>query len=206
MSNVGYSDALKALDERRGERRGETVQEIQSRNGKYFANPAVQLCDNDFHVAELSTLNSVRRRLASSQTQQIGSASDQQTAEVIVKQLHRIKRMGLCRYVGLSAEPLTGPLRLKDNWKWMDWVIVGGESTQGGECRVMDLAWAESLVDDCKRLRVSCFVKQLGSKPGVMKKSGAWCPREIEDPKGGSPAEWPRKLRVRRYPTGEREI
>lgn len=136
----------------------------------------------------------------------LGSVSDQVTADIIVKQLHRIKRMGICKYVGLSAEPLTGPIRLKKSWKWLDWVIVGGESTQRGQCRAMDLAWAKALVDDCRRLRVACYVKQLGSNAGTTAKSGIWRPRETEDKKGGTPSEWPRYLQVRKYPTGEREI
>ena len=128
------------------------------------------------------------------------------TANVIVAQLRRIKRLEIFRYVGLSAEPLVGPLRLRDSWRWLDWVIGGGESMQGGQCRQMDLRWAESLVRDCRHLGIACCVKQLGSKPGMTMKSGIWRPRRTEDKKGGAPIEWPRQLQVWLYPTGEREI
>jgi protein gp37 len=45
----------------------------------------------------------------------------------------------------------------------VDWVIVGGESGPGA--RPFDLAWARSLVAQCKATRVACFVKQLGANP-----------------------------------------
>lgn len=43
----------------------------------------------------------------------------------------------------------------------VDWVIVGGESGLGA--RPMDLAWARSIVQQCKAAGVACFVKQLGA-------------------------------------------
>jgi protein gp37 len=81
----------------------------------------------------------------------------------------------------ISAEPLLGPV---DLGRWttgcrsaaghddcvacgmgkrldgLDWVIVGGESGPGS--RPFDLAWARSIVQQCRAAGVACFVKQLG--------------------------------------------
>ena len=45
----------------------------------------------------------------------------------------------------------------------LHWVIVGGES--GHNARPFDLAWARSIVEQCKRAEVPVFVKQLGADP-----------------------------------------
>ncbi len=59
----------------------------------------------------------------------------------------------------LSAEPLIGELKIKHGKEdGLDWVIVGGES--GGNFREMDLNWARTVRDDCKRLGVTFFFKQ----------------------------------------------
>jgi len=96
----------------------------------------------------------------------------------------------------ISAEPLLGPVNI-ERWlraedcnhpeqfcedvgcrgeTWLDWVIVGGESGPGA--RPFDLAWARSIVAQCKFAGVKCFVKQLGAKPrGIC----AW-PHHNENP------------------------
>lgn len=93
----------------------------------------------------------------------------------------------------ISAEPLLGPIRLKQqtpdgywppnapqpdvawlrhkDWPddfqyWttgLDWVIVGGESGPGA--RAMDLAWVRGIVEQCRAALVPVFVKQLGALP-----------------------------------------
>lgn len=75
----------------------------------------------------------------------------------------------------VSAEPLLGPI---DMWAFIrsplrdeslralhspdmpgiDWVVVGGES--GTRFREMEVAWATSIVDQCKATGVPVFVKQ----------------------------------------------
>lgn len=97
----------------------------------------------------------------------------------------------------------------------LDWVIVGGES--GRSARICDVCAVEDIVEDCRRHAVSCFVKQLGARPGVprtMFNQGYSIPmrddRELsglefvvfapKDAKGGDPNYWPRKLRVRERP------
>jgi protein gp37 len=86
----------------------------------------------------------------------------------------------------VSAEPLLGPIdfdstcegdpcesnfltgisgqRIYDGKKCaLDWIIVGGESGPGA--RPMNLAWARSIVEQCRAAGVPCFVKQLGARP-----------------------------------------
>ena len=130
----------------------------------------------------------------------------------------------------LSCEPLLGPVDLGPGFRWgepipitkleswghrPDWVIVGGES--GAGARPLDVAWARSVVNQCKAAGVACFVKQLGSEPGWDSQSGK-APgsfhhydaksglhiKRLNDRKGGDPNEWPADLRVREFPAGAR--
>lgn len=86
----------------------------------------------------------------------------------------------------------------------IDWVICGGESGPGA--RPFNLAWAESLLAQCRTAGVPFFMKQIGSDP--------WLPNDmwrgltqpkIRDRKGGDPAEWPDCLRVREFPSQKAE-
>ena len=84
----------------------------------------------------------------------------------------------------------------------LDWVIVGGESGPGA--RPFDIAWARSIVRQCKDARVPVFVKQLGSNPAPLRvEAGSVLERLwLHDRKGGDMAEWPEDLRVREFPMG----
>lgn len=59
----------------------------------------------------------------------------------------------------LSAEPLLEDLGILD-LSGVSWVIVGGES--GARSRPMNIAWARSLRDQCKKANVPFFFKQWG--------------------------------------------
>lgn len=126
----------------------------------------------------------------------------------------------------LSCEPLLGPLDLRpwltrvptsgDGWRLtggtalaiadivLDWVIVGGES--GPKARAFDLAWARSIVAQCREAGVPVFVKQLGWRPYL--ELGPGSPNavkvvhflDLKSRKGGDMAEWPEDLRVREWP------
>jgi protein gp37 len=71
----------------------------------------------------------------------------------------------------ISAEPLLGPVVLRDDWIGLDpysrdkaslnWVIVGGES--GPNARPMAPDWARHLRDQCVSAGVPYFFKQWGS-------------------------------------------
>jgi protein gp37 len=87
----------------------------------------------------------------------------------------------------VSYEPALGPV------DWMkfpgiDWIIVGGESTQGAKARPFNQAWALTTILDAKHMGAAPFVKQLGSGFGFKDRAGA------------DPAEWPEDLRVREFP------
>jgi protein gp37 len=146
----------------------------------------------------------------------------------------------------LSCEPLLGPVNLSDhiaapgealvlcpacgNQRWVgpgtcglcgapppasiDWVIVGGES--GSRARPMDLAWARSLIAQCRAAGVTPFVKQLGSKPVGLDRDcdvcsmgikapkrdhGLDCMGPLREPHGRNMAEWPHDLRIREWPS-----
>lgn len=130
------------------------------------------------------------------------SVSDQKTAEALVPDLLKLRRY--VPVLGLSAEPLTGPIDLtrlqyaipsggtltysalhakdemnrgRPDWHWnaVDWVIAGGES--GNHARPCRMNWIRSLSSQCKAAGVACFVKQLGKWP-------------IEDEPDDGP-EWP---------------
>ena len=80
--------------------------------------------------------------------------------------------------------------------KFIEWIIVGGESTQGAPARPFDLGWAYSTIKQCRSSKVPVFVKQLGANPyfGIA---------PIDKPKdraGADEAEWPEELRVQEFP------
>lgn len=70
---------------------------------------------------------------------------------------------------------------------FLDWVIVGGESGPGA--RPFDLAWARSVVRQCREAGVPCFYKQGGASN-----------RCEHSAKGGHFDCFPPDLRVREFP------
>ncbi len=92
------------------------------------------------------------------------STEDQETAD------QRVPEVLACRpwveIVGLSMEPLLGPVTLAPAWlAGLGWVIVGGES--GDDARPCALGWIEKIVGQVKAAGVPCFVKQdYGPRPG----------------------------------------
>jgi protein gp37 len=143
----------------------------------------------------------------------------------------------------LSCEPLIGPIDLNlaawraVDWKldqptWhprtgarlgfaaslLDWCIIGGES--GRDARDFDLAWAHSLVQQCRAAGIRPFVKQLGRHPVAPNDESRYWPNEdmplaasyephhqgesapldLIDSHGGNIEEWPSYLRVREFP------
>lgn len=118
------------------------------------------------------------------------SVSNQETADKQIPEL--LKCRDLVPVLGLSCEPLVGPIDLewpesiygKDGPPMccsgrdcgchgmpidppmlfgIDWVIVGGESGNGA--RPCKTNWVDDIRDQCERTGVPCFVKQLGEHP-----------------------------------------
>src|SRR5271166_4876444 len=82
----------------------------------------------------------------------------------------------------------------------IDWTIVGGESGPGA--RPFNLAWAESIREQCHAAKTAFFMKQIGSNPiAPGRHHGLACtvfPNKRS--KGGDQSEWPEHLRVREFP------
>lgn len=134
------------------------------------------------------------------------SVEDQASADKRIRQLLNVP----ARIRFLSCEPLLGPVNISGHLQhgWIldtvsayggtyqraqpgiHWVIIGGESGPGA--RPMQIAWAESLVKQCRAAHVAIHVKQLGSV--WAKENGA------SDRKGGDWSQWPKHLQIREYP------
>lgn len=159
----------------------------------------------------------------------VTSISEQETANRNIPLLLQCR--DLCSAIGVSAEPLLGPIDLSYPEEinaaemccggyecgcrglpcnpplthYLDWVIVGGESRQHGECRPCQLRWIRSIVRQCEAANVACFVKQLGSEvfnaeAGDFDQTNEVWSLLLKHPKGGDPAEWPEDLRVHEFP------
>lgn len=61
----------------------------------------------------------------------------------------------------ISAEPLLGRIDLGGAVRWLDWVVVGGESGPGA--RPMHPDWVRSIRDQCAAAGVPFFFKQWGA-------------------------------------------
>jgi len=126
----------------------------------------------------------------------IASIGDQGELDRDVPRLVALKAHGV-RWVGLSIEPELGPISIIgcSEARQLDWVICGGESTQLFPARKYDIAWARTLIAQCRTLDIPFFLKQLGSNAF----DGA---RRIhtKDRAGANPDEWPADLRVQQWP------
>ncbi len=87
----------------------------------------------------------------------------------------------------VSYEPALGPVDWA-KYPGIDWIIVGGESTQGAKARPFNVEWAYRTIADANYIGAKPFVKQLGSLQG------------FKDRAGSDPAEWPEDLRVQAFP------
>lgn len=87
----------------------------------------------------------------------------------------------------VSYEPALGPVQWV-KYPGIDWLIIGGESTQGAKAREFDLEWAYDSITQAVEIGAAPFVKQLGSSNGFKDRAGA------------NPAEWPIDLQIRQFP------
>lgn len=129
----------------------------------------------------------------------------------------------------VSYEPALGPVDWT-RYPGIDWIIVGGESTQGAKAREFPVRFAASTVRQARKIGAAPFVKQLGANviarndagfegdgddewpAGTADKvehdpfgyreeyQGAPVRVRLKDRAGEDPAEWPEALRVREFP------
>lgn len=101
---------------------------------------------------------------------------------------------GVIGWVGSACTPSESPD--ETGLPHVDWVVVGGESGPGA--RPFDLAWARSLIVQCRETRTAVFVKQIGARP--VDAEHKLLAAHVLDSKGGDMSEWPEDLRVREHP------
>jgi len=113
-----------------------------------------------------------------------------------------LARVDWCEALGIWWNSTT-KLWEKDAGRFVEWIIVGGESTQGaGKARPFDREWAYSTIRQCKAAGVPCFVKQLGSNVRARNDEhgcDVYAPRFLQRA-GADPAEWAEDLRVQCFP------
>lgn len=148
------------------------------------------------------------------------SAGRQKSADAFLPLLARIP--AALRFV--SCEPLLEQVDLRAHLRdgGPSWVIAGGESQR--RARPCAQEWIEGIVEQCRRAKVPCFVKQLGSvsvsesrtapeemraaiglshEPEEMRAANgeyfAWR-AALKHKAGADPSEWPAQLRVQEFP------
>lgn len=100
----------------------------------------------------------------------------------------------------LSMEPLLEEVNIEKHLgrgtAGISWVIVGGESLQAGRQRPAWVEWIESVVEQCRRLKLPVFVKQMGDR--VYTDDG----RQLLQlgRKGKVMEGWPPHLQLRQFP------
>lgn len=128
----------------------------------------------------------------------IATVVDQQEYDRDAHKLHALYRLGV-RWTGLSIEPQLDRVVPYPHFR-TDWIITGGESSQGGKVgRPYDIGWAGDLIRYGRRTRIPVFVKQLGAQPYVTELE-----RKISFAshlgKHDVPENWPLDLRVQEMP------
>lgn len=96
----------------------------------------------------------------------LATVVNQSEADRDVSRLIAVKRRFPWLRIGLSIEPMLGPVKLtREQLRWIDWVIVGGESAQGKGPRdlvALDPDWARDVADQCYAALVPFHFKQWG--------------------------------------------
>lgn len=94
----------------------------------------------------------------------------------------------------LSLEPLLDEIKIPiEMLNQISWVIIGAESLGQAAGRECKLSWIKNLVDGCKEFGVPVFVKQIHKEIN----GKLYLRKDIET--------FPKKLRIREYPKGERK-
>lgn len=94
----------------------------------------------------------------------------------------------------VSYEPALGPVDWT-KFPGIDWIIIGGESRQGGPlARRFKYEWAYQTITHARLIGARPFMKQTGSDYTALYE------RTQKDRAGADPAEWPEDLRVQEFP------
>lgn len=154
----------------------------------------------------------------------MATIANQQEADRDIPKLLALKGNRKVSWVGISVEPMLGPVDLTDHLREyerlmdaadyagaMDWpgcgqamyasgykldlAIVGGESGDKTKVRSTDIANIRALRDQCRDSSVAFFCKQLGRKPTL---NGA--PYPIKEASGLDMGEWPEDIRIQEMP------
>lgn len=114
----------------------------------------------------------------------IVTAENQEMADLRVPIVVNLKKRGVIKNIGVSAEPLLGPINVKPWIEQLDWIVIGAESLGNGAGRECQWNWVDSLIYDGAIFDVPCYVKQL----------------HIDGKLSRKPSEWPEALRVQEFP------
>lgn len=93
----------------------------------------------------------------------------------------------------ISAEPLLENV----NWNGclmsgIDWIVVGGESSQKFDARPFEMEWALDAIYQCHNAGKKVFIKQKGSN---------CIGHSFQEKHGANPLEWPEACRVQEFPS-----
>lgn len=126
------------------------------------------------------------------------SAGNQEAYDIRSAAMMRVE----ARVKFFSFEPLFQDIQFGEERRF-DLGIYGGES--GPRARAQDVGFIRSGIEQCRRLGIAPFVKQLGERAFELKPAGE--DRELsefyfnfKDKKGGEMNEWPEEFRVREMP------
>lgn len=124
----------------------------------------------------------------------IFSAGNQKNLDHCMKPLREINAV----VRGISAEPLLGPLDLREHLPYLQWVIVGGES--GPNFRPLYLEWVRDIQAQCKQAGVAFFMKQTGHRYFETLPNGRTAGHIARHRAGADILEWPLDIRVQEFP------
>lgn len=127
------------------------------------------------------------------------SVENQQTAD---ERIHCLFGMpAAVRWV--SYEPALDIVDWSDWADLLDWIVVGGESTQNKAARHFDPHWAREALRQCFGTKTRVFIKQMGSNAfttaGTRPEGEQFNWADLKGP-GKDPEQWPADLRIREYP------
>lgn len=90
------------------------------------------------------------------------SVENQETADLRIPALLELREQSRgWSVLGISAEPLLGPLKIMPYLDKLDWVIIGGEKCKNA--RPMHLQWVRDIIGDCQDKNVPYYFKNWGS-------------------------------------------